>query len=130
MITGILHHDIDQWWPLIEPFVARGLEYADGKYTTDDIREGLKARQYQLWIANTLDSIAITQVIDYPQKRVCLVVMVAGNYMDRWVEEMETTFAMWGKERGCHTIEAFCRPGWEKVLKGWDKLHVVLRREL
>lgn len=130
MIAGIPHDQIDQWWPLVEPFVARGLEYADGKFTTDDIREALKTRDMQLWIANTLDSIGITQVVIYPRKKVCLVVMVAGSYLDRWVDEMETTFVAWAKERGCHSIEAFCRPGWEKVLPDWHKLHVVLGREL
>ncbi len=130
MITGIPSDQINQWWPLVEPFVARGLEYADGKYSTEDIRRGLNERTYQLWMANVLDSICVTTIVDYPRKRVCNVLLAAGNHLHRWVDEMDATISAWAKENGCRSIETYGRPGWERVLKNNRKLHVVLGREL
>ncbi len=130
MIIGIPYTDIDQWWPLVEPFVVRGLEYADGKYAPEDIRRGLDERTYQLWMANILDSICVTTIVDYPRKRVCNVLLAAGNRLHRWVDEMDATISAWAKEKGCQSIETYGRPGWERVLKNNRKLHVVLGREL
>lgn len=128
MIIGIPHEQIDQWWTLVEPFVARGLEYADGKYLPEDIRQGLKNRTYQLWMADS--AICITTVLDYPRKRVCLVLLAAGKDMRRWVQELDATLSAWAKEKGCQSIETYGRPGWERVLKNNRKLHVVLGRDL
>lgn len=130
MIVGIPHAQIEQWWPLIEPLVAKALKYADGKYAPENVLEGLKARQYQLWMANVLDAICVTQIINYPQKRVCIVFLAAGKNMHRWVNEMDETISAWARERGCKSIEMHGRPGWERVLMHNKKLHISLGREL
>ena len=57
--------------------IEQALEYANGTHTTDDIFRGIEKRQYQLWDAEK--SCLITEILEYPQKKVCHVFLGAGD---------------------------------------------------
>lgn len=129
-LFGVLSSHIDDIWGSVKGLVSAGLEYSDGKYTVEDVYKSLKSRDMQLWVSfnEAIEAIGITQINIYPNKKVCVIFLVAGSYMDNWLHFSESIKA-WAKERGCQSLECYGRPGWEKVL-GWEKIHTVLRENI
>lgn len=130
-LYGVLHSHIEQVWPTVAPMIERVLPHTDGKYLACDIRDLLLSRDMQLWVAVDEDilSCAVTQIHTWPRKKVATIVMCAGDDMGHWLH-MHDFLASWALENGCQAIEIYGRPGWEKVLPSYKKIHVVLRREL
>ena len=84
----------------------------------------------QLFIAMADEIIAsaITQITDYPQKRVLTIVLLGGGRMNEWLPLLNQ-LEKWGIDEGCEQIELYGRPGWEKVLK-WEKTYIALKKNL
>ena len=126
---GIPSNNIYQYWNEVETLIAKGLEYSDGKYETWDIFTLIESKQMQLWIITEGEKIiacGVTQIVIYPQKKVCLIVLVSGKDFDRW-EHFIKEIRDWARSINCQTIETYGRPGWKKKLKDWTEIHNVLR---
>lgn len=76
------------------------------------------------------ESVTITEVIGYPQKRVLQVVLAVGELEDvlALIPEMEA----FGKKHGCSSMRMFGRKGWSKVLPkiGWKSPGVTYEKAL
>lgn len=88
-------------------------------------------RQMQLWVVPEKAAM-ITQVLVYPQHKVLLVPILAGDDMDEWLPDIVETLEHFAKHMGCKYIEERGRPGWGKVLDkyGFKKAFVTLRKEV
>lgn len=129
---GIRSDQIYKLWEVVEPMIGSALEYSDGKYDTDDIHELLEEKQMQLWVVvenKIIIACGVTQIVIYPQKKVCLLVVVAGKDFSRWSDKLNY-IEEWACDIGCTSFEAYCRPGWEKILKDWEKIHTVMRKSI
>jgi len=117
-------------WDIVSEHIKSALQYSDGKYDLNDIRQGLEEQKMQLFIAVAEEIIAtaITQVVDYPQKRVLTIVLLGGKRMEEWLPLLNQ-LERWAIDEGCEQIELYGRPGWERVL-GWDKTYVALKKRL
>jgi len=122
--------NINLVWPDVNGFILKALKYSDGKYNLSDIKEGIESGRMQLFIAvdNFPIAAAVTEITDFPQKRVLSITLVGGERMEEWLHLMNQLEA-WAKDAGCEQIELFGRPGWEKVL-GWDKTYTALKKDL
>lgn len=98
-------------------FIEPALVYSGGTHEWEDIVEGVHKAHMQLW-ANK-DAAAITEIIQYPRKKV-LNVFLAGGEMGQLIEMLESAKA-WGNAQGCDTITMSGRRGWLRVLgkQGW-----------
>ena len=128
-LYAVFAHQINEVWEKVLPLVNSSLEYADGKWTAESIKTALENKQMQLFIVGKdVTAIAITQVQQYPAKKVLVVMFCAGSGMNDWVSLM-SEFEDWAKEQDCKAVEVIGRPGWERVL-GWERIHVVVRKTL
>lgn len=134
-LHGIKSYEVDNYWELVRDLIDDSLKYSDGKYTSEDIRRMIFRKEMQLWIVidieHTITAAIITQIVNFPCKRVLLFVLVSGSDFDEW-KHCLTTFINFAKYSNCHSIEGYGRPGWEKKIRklGFTKIHTIYRLEL
>lgn len=116
--------DANQYKSVITP----ALERAGGTHTWDDILRGLNEYRFQLWAGER--AAAITEIVDYPRKRV-LNVFLAGGDKGELLEMLEPARAF-GRANGCVAITMSGRQGWTRVLNkhGWKPAFVVMSEDL
>jgi hypothetical protein len=122
---------IDEW-ESVKPLIEEALEYNDGEYTSSDIKKMVEDGDMQLWLFHKEDGLAgcgVTQLIDFPLKRICLIVLLAGRDFSEW-ERYIGVVENWAVSNGCSSIELRGRKGWERVLKDWKKINIVMRKDL
>lgn len=129
-VYGVLSSEIDSVWKECVPHLTRALEYSDNKYSLEHIKSSLESRSMQLWVylKDDIKACMVTQLVNYPTKRVCLILFLGGSLMHEWVRFMNL-IEEWARSNRCEAIEIYGRPGWAKVL-GWEQIHVVLRKNL
>lgn len=94
------------------PLLQSALDRANGEYLLDDILEGVLDERLQLWTAPGFAG--VTEVLNYPRRRVVLVHLCAGE-LDaiRAAEGQLTRFA---QIVGADAIRILGRRGWAKAL--------------
>lgn len=112
--------NIEEYRPQIEA----ALRYAHGTHEFEDVVQMLLDGRAQAW-ANG-DSIAITEIIAYPRKKV-LHCFLAGGKSAEIIAMMEAA-AAWGKSYGCTAFTIAGRKGWQRVLgkHGWRPTMTVM----
>ena len=68
--TLVPKEHIDLVWKDIEPFAVKCAKYTYDRFSADDMLEGIKTKDQQLWIAfddNKIQGFWITEVLEYPQ---------------------------------------------------------------
>lgn len=109
--------------------LAKSLKYSGHKYTTDYILSRLLEKTYALWVYGDITAAGITEVIEYPTKKVCLVAFAGGRDMPEWAKDMPT-IEQWAKSVGCESIEIHGRKGWQRVFKTYQPVSTMISRSL
>lgn len=119
MIQGIQSKDVDKWWSHIRTYIKDALQYGVGEYTDDDIREGCKSKDMQLWVKwdDGAQGAFVTKILQYPQFPVLIVLLLGGKDFKEWRDETDELLNRFGKEHGCKYVELFGRKGWGNYLK-------------
>lgn len=106
----------------------KALAIGGGTHSPADIWEAVKEGRMQAFQQN--QSVVVTEVMGFPQKRVLNVVLAVGEMDDvlSLIPEMEE----FGRQHGCEKMHMQGRKGWLKVLPkmGWTQPRVVLERLL
>jgi hypothetical protein len=111
---------IESVWPDIEQYMQGAAEYTYGRFTVEDIKQGVLTTPQQLWIAfddRKIYGAVVTEVSDYPQMKTLIMHFTGGIKLDEWKDKMLQMLQRFGKDCGCKIIESYGRPGWEKVFK-------------
>lgn len=118
-VRGIPPALTDHFWPLCEPFVKRSLEKSAGEFTALDIRHFCKDRITQLWVASEGErvvGVCVTEIVNYPSKRFCRIICLAGNKLPDWIEPLDIILYGWAKEQGCNGVIGLVRKGYSPAL--------------
>ena len=104
----------------LEEWIRSGIE-RDERYTPEEILGGIKSGEFQLF--QYPKGIVVTQITGHNR---VLVFLLSGVDFEEWKEKATEDLRRFANGR---IVEAYCRPGLEKVLKdlGWVKTQVVLR---
>lgn len=107
------------------PFLAkldRALKVMGGLYTAADIIAKVEANTMQMFCLN--DSIAVTQINVFPQKRVLHVITAVGNIDDLRV--LHDRLMVFAREMEVDLIQAHGRRGWVKdaAKNGWRNVAI------
>jgi len=120
-ITKLPNHEIDAVWFQIKEYVEGAAKYTYGRFTANDIKNGLKRNlNQQLWIAhedNTIYGFVVTEPLDYPQLRSMIMHFTGGFDLHLWKDDMIQTIQKFSYTIGCDIIESLGRGGWGKVFK-------------
>ena len=109
--------------------VAAALEYSGGTHKVEDIAEGIRRGQFQLWPGK--NSVVVTEIIVYPQLK-DLHYFLAGGDLDE-LRLMRPIIESWGKEIGCSRVSLAGRKGWERTFlkgKGYEPKWFILCKDL
>lgn len=123
-------------WPRLLPFIENIAAHMRDKYTVDDLFTCAVLNKKQVWIAYQVENdnimaLALTEINQFPNNRVCHVVACTGHDMEKW-EELILKIEQWAAHNKCTDMELIARPGWERGMKkfGYEKTHVVLNKFL
>lgn len=108
--------------------INAALAYSGGTHFFEDVVDAVRAGKMQAWING--DTIAITEIIVYPRKRVLHCFLASGTMQG--VIDMMDDASMWGRMQGCTAFTVAGRKGWARVLgrHGWREAMRVLEVEL
>ena len=131
--AGIGDDMAEAMWPKVEPLIQDALAHANGELNSDDMKKAILARDMQLFVLYNPDSrevevAGVTEIINYPRKKVCRVVAMGGGPLEAWNQGIEEV-QKWAYEFGCDGMEAFARPGVEKIMGknfGYRKYYSVI----
>lgn len=126
--------DVDQYWFLVEHKLGNAIEYSNRKYSLTSVYDAIKQGTMCLWLVKiTYDILAVcvTEIVDYPDKRVCLIMFVGGEDFKAY-QHLTDEIKHYAKTMKCKGIEFYGRHGWlKKVAKlGFKHLHSVFGMEL
>lgn len=104
-------------------WITDGIE-RDERYTSEDVIHGITSGKFKLF--RYPEGIVVTQVTGHNR---LLVFLLAGRNLWSWKKRATDDLRAYARSIGVAVIEAYGRPGLERMLKdlGWRKEQVVLR---
>lgn len=129
MIIKVPQEDLHIVWNEVKPLIKKAL---DDTYTARDILDGLVKNAFQLFISweDKVESAVITEVIQYPQKKVCRYFLAGGSNMNNWLEPIQQEIEKFAKYNQCDAIEVAGRKGWLRKLKGYEQKIYLMSKKL
>ena len=129
MIIKVPQDDLHIVWNEVEPLIKKAL---DDTYTARDILDGLVKNAFQLFISweDKVESAVITEVIQYPQKKVCRYFLAGGSNINNWLEPIQQEIEKFAKYNQCDAIEVAGRKGWLRKLKGYEQKIYLMSKKL
>jgi len=121
--------DAEKTYPLIKKYIEPALYYDGFKMSHESIIKSLKEADMLLWVAEGLVGCCITEITQYANKKVLIIVLAGGENMNHWGEYLKIV-ETYAKASGCDYVEIYGRPGWEKVLPAYKKSGVILRKTI
>lgn len=120
--------DIDNHWSDIAPHLYR--LQRRGFIDTDEVREDLKAARKQLWgyeDGGRIIGIAITRIT---KGRVCELYGAVGTQTQPGqIQAVHAEIEQWAKSINCTKLRLQGRHGWQRALKGYAQVGVILEKE-
>jgi len=111
----ILNH-----WPQIEAYLRKATERT-GCYEPIDLLRLAFAGAVGIWLCQGrkgIEAVVVTEVKQYPRKRILDVLFAGGGNMKEWMPELRLAIDKHAREMGCDHIASICRPGWVKAWPG------------
>lgn len=137
-IRGVPSQAVEKLWHFAEPFVKRALDHTFGEVSAADIKNFCLSKDMQLWMivkGERVMGAGVTQIVFYPQMKVCRIVTLAGTEFDNWMDMSHMHIELWAVEMGCEAVEAFVRKGFVPKLQGirykhrYSVMHKSLKKE-
>jgi hypothetical protein len=119
-------------WPRMAAWIIKALERSSGRYTMADIYQAISTDMmvaFPVYNGDEVVAVCVAEIVTYPSKKSISIVIMVGQERNGWLHFIDD-IESFGRERGCQMIEAWARPGWEKVLSDWDKTHILLEKNL
>jgi hypothetical protein len=134
-LTSLIHvptEEVEKVWGLVEDDIAQALRRS-GHYTADEIFDDLLTSQCDLWLADHardgILGIMVTYIVQLPLKKICRIFLCVGSERQRWIHHLSSV-EDWAKAKGCKTVVAVVRPGWERIMDDYKKTHVTMEKPL
>jgi hypothetical protein len=111
---------VNTCWDKIKSFMEKAADYTYGRFLESDLYDMAVHGNHQLWVAYEEESFkgaVLTNVINYPQKKVLCMGFCGGEDLNKWKDPMLALLRRYAKDMGCDSIEAFGRPGWASIFK-------------
>jgi hypothetical protein len=133
-ITGIGSIDIPIVWNQVVPMLESALTRSDGEYFLQDIYALLMYHKMQLWVVADeveIKTCIVTEFRHFPQKKICYIVLSAGEGLSQWAHLMQE-LEQWAYDEGADLIRAYGLKGWEAVVKplGYSTQQLIYCKEL
>jgi hypothetical protein len=111
-----------------EDLIKEALEHSHGTYNIADVFDSIMNGDSQFWPGK--NSVAITQIVQYPRKKILHCFLAAGDIEE--IALMEEDAVLWAKSQGCSALTLTGRAGWAKSFlknKGYTCSQVQMTKE-
>lgn len=136
MISGIPHDKITDYWRAVEPWIDKAIDKNGGEFDRFHVLSCLVKKEMQLWIAaeNEIDAVCVTRIDQYQNMQILRIVLLAGEGMENWMNELIDTLEVFARHCGCSRIDGTGRRGWAKSLmarnNGFTEKYVTVVKEI
>lgn len=113
-MPGIPIENIETIWPMVSHY----LDKQDADYGKEDFKGKCLRGDYILWVGRNGKVAVILEVSDYHKGKECDIVVLAGEGINDWINEL-SEIEEWAKRSGCNRMILTGRQGWVKVLKDY-----------
>ncbi len=125
-VLAVIHE-----WPRVASLVRSALERGEGSYCEADVAIACMSGMWQLWVVEydgEVVSMAITEVINFPRQKKCLIRYIAGDLdlVKIHAHEIEA----FARREGCKVLEGYARKGWTRAMPDWTEKYVIIQKEL
>lgn len=113
-VRGVPSALVEQLWKFAEPYIKRALDHTFGEVGIEDLKAGCLSRDVQLWMMTKdgrVNGAATTEILLYPQKKVCRIITLSGTDFDEWKGVALEVIRAWAAEQGCVGVEVYVRKG-------------------
>ena len=141
--VGVLYIEpkqLNDYWTLVEFMLREGLKYDGDPMSIEDLRDGIKDGDYQLFMMFGSDcgekykvfGVFVTRVMILPNYKQCEVILLKGDKRELWQDEAAETIEDFARSEDCKKIAVHARPGWKKFLgtKQWQVKRYLYTKEL
>lgn len=111
--------ELAERWTSISPHLLKSTRRAGGAYEPVDLLRGAFVGQFGIWICEVggaIQGAVVTEIRQYPRKRVVDVIFGGGNNMTTWIKPLVLAIDRHAREAGCEAVVCIGRPGW---LRAW-----------
>lgn len=121
-------------WESVAPLLQKVVDRSTKDCTLEDLYRFISTRDMQLWVwteDTKITACCVTQIVDYPRRKICRVPYVAGKMYKKWIH-CEDKICEWARQNDCSQLEGFCRRGWLDILNllGWKEIWVTMRKDI
>jgi hypothetical protein len=125
-------------WPQIEAHLCKATERT-GCYEPIDLLRLAFAGAVGIWLCEgaamgwggkNIEAVVVTEVKQYPRKRILDILFAGGGNMAKWMPELRAAIDKHAREMGCDHIASICRPGWVRAWPGIATGDIVVVRGL
>ena len=123
-------------WADVTRVLKRSVDTSRGKFSMQDVYEGIVADVYVLWVVLDDDKVvaAITsRIVSYPgAHRGMALDWIGGTRMAEWLPMVQRAMSKYARDNGCTHLEGFGRKAWGRWLAkyGWKPEYIAYRMEL
>lgn len=118
-------------WPRVKEHLFSAVRRTDLSHT-EDIERDLMEGDGLLWLicdGKTIEAAGATLLVNTDKHLVCLITALGGENMDKWLPLL-SQIEDWARAEGAALVRIMGRPGWARVLKGYEVSNVVLEKSL
>lgn len=95
----------------------------------DSVFQDCKRGKFHLWIIPEKAAF-VTEIQQYPQERICMIVLCGGEGMQEWVPDADATLSRYAVSMGCNAMMIVGRRGWSAVAPAYRVQDTVMRKQL
>lgn len=136
-VSDVKSQDVEALWPLVKTYLAKALAKSQQEYAIADIYHALVQGEMKLWIqyeGQTVVTCAVCQIIYYPRKKSCVIILMAGEENREGGDYMKALPSIedWARDLGANSIMAFTRKAVARKLKpsGYKETYTVVEKNL
>ena len=120
--------DIAAIWPHAEGLLAKAFKRTDLE-SIDQTRDDVLNGRALLWITwnGRIEAALVTKIIKPHTTKICMLIACGG--VGDWPILIET-IKQYARNEGCAVVRLYGRRGWQRVLKDFKPMHVILDCEL
>jgi hypothetical protein len=121
-ISLVTPDTLPQVWAALLPEIQEAMKGMAGRIGEQAYYEAVRDGRMSMWVSHETNEVVaggILSITEYPGEKVIFIELLAGRDLDRWLETVEPLLKQYKQQVGATTIEALCRPGLTRKLKGW-----------
>lgn len=128
-LVGVPGSQLETVWAEALPMIQAACAYNKHRLAPEDYYDEIASGEKQLWYRAGC-GIVVTQIIEYPGRKCCSIDICTGDRAAEWWPETLTKLESWAKENGCSQMLLAARTGWARLLKDYERTHIILEKEL